>query len=50
MHEPVLIIKEIPEKRRIKLGITPNLVRFSVGLEDFDDIVSDLETSLDAMK
>ncbi len=36
----------IPEKERMRLGISPNLVRMSVGLENVDDLVEDLKVSL----
>ncbi|MBI4655778.1 MAG: cystathionine gamma-synthase [Elusimicrobia bacterium] len=37
---------EIPEKERIKRGITEGLVRLSVGIENPDDLISDLKQSL----
>ncbi len=36
----------IPEKRRLSIGVTPGLVRLSVGIEDFVDLWKDLENSL----
>ncbi len=33
----------MPEDVRIKLGITPDLVRVSVGLEHIDDLIADLD-------
>lgn len=33
----------VPEDQRTELGITNSLVRLSVGLEDTDDLISDLE-------
>ena len=33
----------VPEERRAAMGITPGLVRFSVGIEDVDDLFEDLE-------
>ncbi len=36
----------VPKKDRIKYGITDELVRLSVGLEDAGDIISDLEQAL----
>uniref|UniRef100_T1GQM2 cystathionine gamma-lyase n=1 Tax=Megaselia scalaris TaxID=36166 RepID=T1GQM2_MEGSC len=38
----------IPAEDRIKLGITDNLIRLSVGLEDVDDLIEDLEKALEA--
>ena len=36
----------VPEDRREVMGITPGLVRFSVGIEDIDDIIEDLDRVL----
>jgi cystathionine beta-lyase/cystathionine gamma-synthase len=37
----------VPEASRTVMGITPELVRISVGLEDVDDLIQDLEQALD---
>jgi cystathionine gamma-lyase len=39
----------VPEERRKALGITPNLLRLSVGIEDADDLIDDLDQSLAAL-
>lgn len=36
----------IPAERRAELGITDGLVRISVGIEDVEDLLEDLETAL----
>lgn len=36
----------VPEEERKKLGLNPGLVRFSIGIEDPDDLVQDLESTL----
>ncbi|TYQ15177.1 UNVERIFIED_CONTAM: cystathionine gamma-synthase/cystathionine beta-lyase [Acetivibrio alkalicellulosi] len=36
----------IPESERLKLGITYNLIRVSLGLEDIEDLISDFENAL----
>jgi cystathionine beta-lyase/cystathionine gamma-synthase len=36
----------IEPEHRVKLGITENLVRLSIGLEDVNDIVEDLAQAL----
>ena len=36
----------IPPERREELGITDRLVRISVGIEDCDDLLEDLEQAL----
>jgi len=33
----------IPRERRLELGITDGLVRISVGIEDSEDLIADLE-------
>ena len=38
----------IPEPDRLKLGITDSLIRLSVGIEDVDDLISDLKQALEA--
>lgn len=36
----------VPKERRDAMGITDGLVRFSVGIEDIDDILEDIEQAL----
>lgn len=36
----------VPREERLKAGITDGLVRFSVGIEDVDDIIEDLDQAL----
>jgi len=36
----------VPEERRLAMGITPGLVRLSVGIEDIEDILADLDRVL----
>jgi cystathionine beta-lyase/cystathionine gamma-synthase len=40
--------KSVPTERQLELGITPDLLRLSVGLEDIVDLIEDLEQALDA--
>lgn len=37
--------KSIPEEKRYESGVTNSLIRLSVGLEDADDLIHDLETA-----
>lgn len=37
----------IPEDERLKLGITNSLIRLSVGIEDINDLLGDLEQALE---
>ena len=45
-HPAVMTHASIPPDRRAALGITDNLVRLSVGVEDVEDLVADLERAL----
>jgi cystathionine beta-lyase/cystathionine gamma-synthase len=36
----------LPEERRKKLGISDTLIRLSIGLENIDDLIDDIESSL----
>jgi cystathionine gamma-lyase/homocysteine desulfhydrase len=36
----------IPAARRQELGITDGLIRLSVGIEDIEDLIGDLEQAL----
>jgi len=39
----------VPDERKAALGITPNLVRISIGVEDADDLIADFENALEAV-
>jgi methionine-gamma-lyase len=36
----------VPDERKLALGITDNLVRISIGVENADDLIADLENAL----
>jgi cystathionine beta-lyase/cystathionine gamma-synthase len=36
----------VPKQERLEAGITDGLVRLSVGIEDAEDIINDLEQAL----
>ena len=38
----------IEEKERVSLGVTENLIRISIGLENPEDLISDLDQALRA--
>lgn len=46
-HPATTTHQRISEDERTRLGISPGLVRFSVGLEDVEDITEDLAQALD---
>ena len=49
IHTGSTIHGKLSEQERLALGITPGLVRISVGLEQADDIVADLLQALDGI-
>jgi cystathionine gamma-lyase/cystathionine beta-lyase/cystathionine gamma-lyase/homocysteine desulfhydrase len=48
-HPASMTHASVPEERRRELGIGDGLVRISVGLEDLEDLLADLERGLDAV-
>jgi cystathionine gamma-lyase/cystathionine beta-lyase/cystathionine gamma-lyase/homocysteine desulfhydrase len=48
-HPATMTHASVPEQERNRLGITDGLVRISVGIEDADDIISDLDHALAQM-
>jgi cystathionine gamma-lyase/cystathionine beta-lyase/cystathionine gamma-lyase/homocysteine desulfhydrase len=47
-HPASMTHASVPEDSRAKLGITDGLVRISVGIEDVEDIIADLDQALSA--
>lgn len=48
-HPLTMTHASVPPERRARLGITPGLVRLSVGVEDVDDLIEDLDRALAAV-
>lgn len=48
-HPASMTHASVPASRRAELGIGPGLVRLSVGIEDLDDLLGDLEQALAAV-
>jgi len=48
-HPATMTHASVPEQERNRLGITDGLVRISVGIEDADDIIADLDQALAKM-
>lgn len=46
-HPATTTHQRLPADQKEKLGITPGLIRLSVGLEDADDLIADLMQALD---
>ncbi len=49
MGEEVRSDLSVPEGRRTELGISDNLVRISVGIEDAGDLIADFEQAFEAV-
>jgi methionine-gamma-lyase len=45
-HPAAMTHSDIPEEERLRLGITPTVIRISVGIEDPDDLIADLNQAL----
>lgn len=45
-HPATMTHASIPKEERDKIGISDNLIRMSVGIEDVDDLVADLKQAL----
>ncbi len=45
-HPAIMTHASVPAEARAKLGISDSLVRLSVGIEDVEDLVADLESAL----
>ncbi len=49
-HPAIMTHASIPKETREELGITDNLIRLSVGIENVDDLINDLDTTLKAIR
>lgn len=49
-HPAIMTHASIPKKVREELGIKDNLIRLSVGIENVDDLIEDLERTFKAIK
>ncbi|GIV41972.1 MAG: cystathionine beta-lyase [Vicingaceae bacterium] len=45
-HPATMTHASIPKEEREKAGVTDSLIRLSVGIEDIDDLIKDLESAL----
>ena len=45
-HPATMTHASIPKDQRLSLGLTDSLVRLSVGIEDVDDLIQDLDHAL----
>ena len=47
LHPATSTHRQLTDKQLEECGIVPGLVRLSVGLEDLDDIIADIDQALD---
>ena len=47
-HPATTTHQRLPAEQKAALGITPGLVRLSLGIEDTDDLIADVTRALDA--
>jgi cystathionine beta-lyase/cystathionine gamma-synthase len=47
-HPASMTHASVPAELRKKMGLTDSLVRLSVGIEDVDDLIEDLDQALSA--
>jgi cystathionine gamma-lyase/cystathionine beta-lyase/cystathionine gamma-lyase/homocysteine desulfhydrase len=48
-HPETMTHASVPLETRTRLGITPGLVRISVGIEDIEDLIADLENAFEGV-
>ena len=48
-HPVTMTHASVPEVERMKVGLTEGIVRLSVGIEDVEDLISDIHQALDAI-
>lgn len=46
-HPATMTHASIPREERLRTGLTDSLIRLSVGIEDVDDLIADLDLALD---
>ncbi len=49
-HPAIMTHAAVPEAVRNKLGIEDGLIRLSVGVEDIDDLINDLDRAILAVQ
>jgi cystathionine beta-lyase/cystathionine gamma-synthase len=48
-HPASMTHASIPREERLKVGLTDSLIRLSVGVEDVNDLINDLEKALNSV-
>ena len=48
LHPASMTHRQLSQEQQIKAGIKPDMIRLSVGIENIDDILADLDQALKA--
>jgi cystathionine gamma-lyase len=48
-HPAIMTHASVPPEMRAELGIDDSMVRISIGIENVEDLIADLEKGLDAI-
>jgi len=48
-HPATMTHASIPKKERMKVGLTDSLIRLSIGIEDVEDLINDLEQAFEVI-
>lgn len=46
IHPSSTTHSQLSPKQQLEAGVTPGFIRFSIGLEDIDDIIADIDQAL----
>lgn len=46
-HPVSMTHASVPEEKRLEFGLTENIIRLSVGIEDIEDLITDIEQALE---
>ncbi|MBE6596058.1 MAG: O-acetylhomoserine aminocarboxypropyltransferase/cysteine synthase [Ruminococcaceae bacterium] len=50
LHPASTTHRQLSDEQLVDAGVSPDLIRFSVGIENADDIIADIEQALEAVK
>ncbi|MBQ5825516.1 MAG: O-acetylhomoserine aminocarboxypropyltransferase/cysteine synthase, partial [Clostridia bacterium] len=50
LHPASSTHRQLSDKELVECGVSPDLIRFSVGIENVDDIIEDIQQALDAIR
>ena len=49
LHPSSTIFTEYPEEEKLAMGVRPNMLRLAVGIEDYEDLIDDLQEGFKAL-